>query len=123
MSDQEMQGRIDAVHAQLGDHIKAMLEHHARNGKAAFHLDRKLKASPDLLKQFIADPVGFAKLEGMETEEGFHLHFINEKNEYFPPEGDALSQLEQKKTPVWGRLEIRYAVGPGCIAACTGCTC
>ncbi|MFF0949367.1 hypothetical protein ACFYE9_17345 [Rhizobium leguminosarum] len=108
--------RVEAsIKVALGDVAKI-------NATPAFRLDEKLKADPALLEEFKKDPMGMAAREGFVIPPGFHIHFINENNEYFPPEGDAISQLQRGKTlPVWGRVEIRFAVGPGCIAACGIC--
>ena len=88
-----------------------------------YELDRRLKADPKLLEEFIADPAGVAKREvGLEAPPGAHMHFINENNEYFPPEGDAITQLEKGHSgEPWGRVEVRSAIGPGCYALCIGC--
>jgi hypothetical protein len=122
MSLDQHEADISKVHGRLGKRLSALQEDHKRNDKAAFHLDRKLKSDAALLDEFKKDPIAVAKREGMTVSEGFHLHFVNEKNEYFPPENDAISQLQAgKKTPIWGRLEIRYAVGPGCVVECGSC--
>jgi hypothetical protein len=89
----------------------------------AFELDARLKANKALLDEFIKNPAGVAKREvGMVVPAGFHLHFVDQENNYFPPEGDAVAQL-QKGTggKVWGRVEIRSAVGPGCVTLCGVC--
>ena len=88
-----------------------------------YDLDKRLKADPKLLAEFIKDPAGVAKREvGLVAPPGAHMHFINEKNEYFPPEGDAISQLHKGHTgEPWGRVEVRTAIGPGCYALCIGC--
>ena len=84
----------------------------------------KLKADEALLKEFIADPEGVAKREvGLVPPPGAHMHFINEKNEYFPPEADAIEQLQKGHSGnPWRRVEIRSAIGPGCYALCILCT-
>jgi hypothetical protein len=113
------QAEITRVHSDMQTKIA---EFQKVNATPAFHLDEKLKSTPALLEEFKKDPIGVARREGFTVPDGFHLHFVNEKNEYFPPEGDAISQLQKGKTrPVWGRVEIRYAVGPGCVAACGVC--
>lgn len=112
---------IAQVHAHMREKLSAVHQLHD-NAIAAFRLDEKLKADPTLLEEFKKDPIAVAKREGFTVPEGFHLHFINENNEYFPPEGDAISQLQRGKThPVWGRVEVRWAVGAGCIAGCGAC--
>ena len=88
-----------------------------------YELDRRLKADKNLLAEFTKNPEGVAKREvGLVPPPGTHMHFINEKNEYFPPEGDAISQLTagQHGNP-WSRVEVRAAVGPGCYALCIVC--
>jgi len=88
-----------------------------------YELDRRLKADPKLLAEFVKDPAGVAEREvGLVLPKGWHLHFITDKNEYRPPEGSAEAQLMagHSKRP-WSRVEIRTAVGPGCIACCGIC--
>ena len=89
----------------------------------AFELDARLKANKELLQEFIQDPAAVAKREvGIVLPEGFHLHFIDQENKYHPAEGDALAQLQRGKDgKLWGRVEVRSAAGPGCIAACGIC--
>lgn len=95
-----------------------------------YELDYRLKNDPDLLKKFIANPQEVIKNEtGIVPLEGTHYHFINEKNEYFPPEGSAEQQLmfghrnsTEGNLQPWGRVELRFAIGPGCIAVCGVCT-
>lgn len=88
-----------------------------------YELDRRLKADKNLLAEFIGDPLGVAKREvGFVPPPDTHLHFVNERNEYFPPEGDAISQLAAGvHGNTWSRVEVRAAVGPGCIAMCQVC--
>jgi hypothetical protein len=89
-----------------------------------YELDRRLKADKKLLAEFIDDPEGVAKREvGLVPPPGAHFHFINDKNEYFPPEGDAISQLiAGQHGNAWSRVEVRAAIGPGCVAACIVCS-
>ncbi|MDP7981531.1 hypothetical protein [Bacillus multifaciens] len=94
-----------------------------------YELDYRLKNNPDLLKKFIENPQEVIEKEtGIKPLEGTHYHFINEKNEYFPPEGSAEQQLmfghennTEGQTKPWGRVELRFAIGPGCIAVCGIC--
>ncbi len=88
-----------------------------------YELDRLLKKDPELLKEFIKDPAAVAKREvGIILPKGWHMHFVNEKNEYMPPEGDALSQLAAGKSgKLWSRIEIRTAAGPGACVFCILC--
>jgi hypothetical protein len=88
-----------------------------------YELDRRLKADPNLLAEFVQNPPEVAKREvGLEPPQGFHMHFINENNEYLPAEGDAISQLELGRDgSLWSRVEIRMAAGPGCYALCFIC--
>jgi len=74
-------------------------------------------------KAFIANPEAFAFAEvGYEVAEGYHMHFVDESNEYHPPEGDAESQLGSfGKDEKWARVEIRVGKGPKCWALCTIC--
>jgi hypothetical protein len=90
----------------------------------AYELDRRLKADTKLLAEFIKNPSAVAKREvGLVVPKGTHLHFVNEKNKYFPPEGDAVSQLvEGRSGKPWTRVEIRSAIGPGCVTLCILCT-
>ena len=60
-----------------------------------YELDRRLKADPKLLAEFVNDPEGVAKREvNLVVPNGWHMHFINDKNEYMPAEGDAVSLTE-----------------------------
>jgi hypothetical protein len=88
-----------------------------------YELDRRLKSDPKLLAEFKKNPAQVEKREvGLVVPDGWHSHFINENNEYFPPEGDAVSQLASGKSgKVWSRIEIRMAAGPGCYALCVLC--
>lgn len=62
------------------------------------------------------------EVDGFKAPPGFHLHYVDENNNYFPPEGDALNQLAKSGTE-WARIEIRGAVKEGgCQAACGICT-
>ena len=89
----------------------------------AYELDEKLKANDKLLDEFIKDPSGIAMREvGWTIPDGYHLHFIDKDNNYYPPENNAISQLQKGENgKVWNRIEIRSAVGPGCIAFCGVC--
>jgi hypothetical protein len=89
-----------------------------------YQFDMRLKSDKNLLEEFIADPVGVAEREtGILAPAGTHMHFINNRNEYSPPEGGALDQLLSKPSgAVWSRVEVRAAVGPGCYAFCFVCT-
>ena len=88
-----------------------------------YELDKRLKADPALLAEFINDPVGISKREvGFIVPPEAHAHFVNEKNEYFPAEGDAIAQLMAGKSGnPWSRVEVRAAVGPGCYVLCIAC--
>jgi hypothetical protein len=88
-----------------------------------YEMDRRLKADTNLLAEFVKNPEEVAKREvGLEVPPGFHMHFVNEKNEYMPPEADALSQLSLGEDGrLWSRIEIRTAVGPGCYVFCGVC--
>ena len=88
-----------------------------------YELDRRLKADAALLAEFIKDPAGISQREvGFVVPPGAHAHFVNDKNEYFPPEGDAISQLVKGSSGVpWSRVEVRAAVGPGCYVLCIFC--
>jgi hypothetical protein len=88
-----------------------------------YQLDMRLKSDKNLLDEFIADPAGVVQREtGIQAPAGTHFHFINNRNEYSPPEGGALDQLlQQPGGTAWSRVEVRAAVGPGCIAFCGVC--
>ena len=88
-----------------------------------YEMDRRLKADPALLAEFIENPEEISRREvGIELPEGFHCHFVDENNVYYPPEGDALSQLSLGSDGrLWSRVEIRTAVGPGCFLFCGVC--
>ncbi|MEH7424353.1 hypothetical protein [Bacillus thuringiensis] len=109
--------------------IKTIYEHISdQNYSELYHLDFRLKRDPNLLEEFKNDPVAVIEREtNIKTTEDVHFHFINEKNEYFPEEGSAEKQLMfrdtgEGHTTAWGRVEIRFAVGPGCVAICIICT-
>jgi hypothetical protein len=88
-----------------------------------YEMDRRLKADPNLLAEFIENPAEVSRREvGIEFPEGFHCHFVDENNVYYPPEGDALSQLSLGSDGrLWSRVEIRTAAGPGCYLFCGIC--
>jgi len=88
-----------------------------------YEMDRRLKADPALLAEFIENPEEISRREvGIELPEGFHCHFVDENNVYYPSEGDALSQLSLGSDGrLWSRVEIRTAVGPGCFLFCGVC--
>ena len=101
--------------------LKMIAEH---DFSPCYELDARCKANPELLKEFIADPAGVAKREVNYTApEGFHMHFVDENNVYFPQEGDAISQLHKgQHGKVWQRIEVRTAAGPGCLINCGWCS-
>ena len=75
-------------------------------------------------KSFIGDPSAYAfQTVGFETPEGFHMHLVDEKNQYHPPEGYAQSQLQEftDEDGRWSRVEIRVGKGPKCYAFCGYC--
>lgn len=75
-------------------------------------------------KAFIADPAAYAMQSvGFLTPDGFHMHTVNERNEYFPPEGDASEQIASYGDTAerWARVEIRIGKGPKCYALCSYC--
>ena len=88
-----------------------------------YEMDRLLKDNPELLEEFVKDPEKVAKREvGLEPPKGFHMHFINENNEYMPPEGDSFSQIANGEDgKPWSRIEIRTGFGPLCYAFCGTC--
>ena len=110
------------------DMVKKMAEHLDKvDYTPLYELDYRLKNDPDLLQEFIKDPSEIIKREtGIVPLDEIHFHFINEKNEYLPAEGSAEQQLMfgiggKGHSNPWGRVELRFAVGPGCIAACGIC--
>jgi hypothetical protein len=122
---------IDTSSARFRDKVRAtqaevrqMLHAFAELDLSSLHeLDVRLKADSRLLEEFIANPTAVIHREtSFRGPPGIHYHFINDQNEYFPPEGSAIDQLRMKGSEdVWARLEIRVAVGPGCIAGCGIC--
>jgi len=124
MSDSQMSVEFQALASAQNSAVKATMQTlQDFDFTLGYELDRRLKANPDLLAEFAKNPAEVAKREvGIEPPPGFHMHFITENNEYIPPEGDALSQLQLGKDgKVWSRVEIRTAVGPGCFAFCGIC--
>ena len=89
-----------------------------------YQLDMRLKSDSNLLQEFIADQAAVLEREtGIVVPPGIHMHFIDNRNEYQPPEGGALDQLLSKPSgTAWSRVEVRAAVGPGCYAFCFFCT-
>lgn len=90
---------------------------------ALFDFDLRLKTDPALRERFIADPNGVVAQEaGFVVPEGFHGHYIDGDNQYYPSEGEAMAQLKAGKLgETWVRVEIRVAAGPGCYAFCGYC--
>jgi hypothetical protein len=117
----KLQAEITATHTTAKQLMQKMAE---TDHTPLYELDRRVKANPALLKEFVKDPAGFAKREvGFVGTEGCHLHFVDEKNEYTPKEGDAVSQLiAGKHGHPWSRVEFRTAIGPGCFMECGVCT-
>jgi len=89
-----------------------------------FELDARCKADKNLLAEFIKDPEGIAKREvGYTPPAGFHLHFVDKDNNYFPSEGDPIKQLTSgEHGKIWTRIEVRTAAGPGCLVNCGWCS-
>lgn len=121
MSNQpELEIQVQAVTQSANQILKAF----AQIDMSPLHqLDLRLKGDKNLLDEFIADPASVVQREtGIVAPNGTHFHFINNQNEYFPPEGGALQQLlSQSEGTAWSRVEVRSAVGPGCIAFCGVC--
>jgi hypothetical protein len=111
---------VESTHNSMKQALKIAADFDHR---PLYELDRKLKANAALLEEFKADPHGIAHREvEVEVPQGFHLHFVDENNNYHPPEGDAVSQLQAgKHKHAWSRVEIRSAVGPGCVIVCGHC--
>ena len=89
-----------------------------------FQLADHIGDDGDKLKSFIANPEAYAFSEvGFKVPDGFHMHFVNEKNEYFPPEGNAAEQIASYSDSEdrWSRIEIRAGKGPKCLVACGYC--
>ena len=92
-------------------------------------LGPKLMADGALLDEFKLAPEIVAQREaGVTVPFGVHLHYIDEQNNYFPPEGNALDQILKEKglDRPWGRTETRIGGGGGpsaawCIGACGAC--
>lgn len=75
-------------------------------------------------KSFVADPSAYAlQSVGFVTPDGFHMHVVNERNEYFPPEGNAADQIASysDSEDQWARIEIRAGKGPKCYVLCGWC--
>ena len=119
----QTQALISAVHVQAMAVRSALSLLSNVDMTPCYELDRRLKSNPALLAEFVKDPVGVSQREvGFIVPPGAHAHFVNEKNEYFPPEGDAISQLSKGNSGVpWSRVEVRAAVGPGCYVLCIFC--
>ena len=55
-------------------------------------------------------------------DEGFHMHWIDSNNNYYPAEGSsAIEQLQKSGTKPWTRVEVRIGTAPGCVAFCDVC--
>ena len=64
--------------------------------KPLFELDRELAASPQLRAEFIKDPFSVAERYGFKMPQklkGFHMHWIDSNNNYYPAKGSAIEQL------------------------------
>jgi hypothetical protein len=120
LSNEEFQSRALAQQVAVKEMLGTIT---AINLAKGYEMDRRLKADPNLLAEFVKNPEEVAKREvGLEPPPGIHMHFINQNNEYMPPEGDALTQLSLGQDGrLWSRVEIRTAVGPGCYAFCGVC--
>jgi hypothetical protein len=117
----KQQQEVPKVLAQTHASIDAIAKH---DFAPCFELDAKCKADSNLLAEFIKDPAGVALREvGYTPPQGFHMHFVDKENNYFPQEGDAISQLASgEHGKIWTRIEIRTAAGPGCIINCGWCS-
>ncbi|MDO6444123.1 hypothetical protein [Marinobacter sp. 2_MG-2023] len=85
-------------------------------------LGNKMVNNQSLLEEFKKSPEQVAFREvALTLPQGTHLHFIDRDNNYFPPEGDAVSQLlaEGNADRSWSRIETR--VGGGGEASPTWC--
>lgn len=109
------------------ERTKKVLEEIAKlDLKPLFELDRELAASPQLRAEFIKDPFSVAEKYGFKMpqnlkDEGFHMHWIDSNNNYYPAEGSAIEQLQKSGTKPWTRVEVRIGTAPGCIALCGIC--
>ncbi|PZE21340.1 hypothetical protein [Paenibacillus xerothermodurans] len=82
-----------------------------------FQLAHRLKSNPDLLHEFMDSPAAvFERETGMSPPPATQIHFVNNQNQYYPAEGSAEKQDGQADDTPWGRVEYRFAMGPGCIA-------
>ena len=94
-----------------------------------YALGPQLVTNPALLEESKKTPEAVAKREvGLSLPLGVHLHFIDQDSNYFPAEGDAISQLNSHKSTssAWGRVEFRVGGGDAihphwCIGACNIC--
>jgi hypothetical protein len=102
MSDSSMDAEFRSLALAQSSAIKTGLEFlQDFDFTKGYELDRRLKADPNLLAEFVQNPTEVAKREvDLEPPPGFHMHFITENNEYMPAEGDALSQLWKSGLPL-----------------------
>ena len=116
-----------AEEEEILEKVKSVLEDISNlDFRPLFELDKELAKSPELRAEFIKDPFGVAERYGFKMPEnlknkGFHMHWVDTDNNYYPSEGSAIDQLQKSGTKPWARVEIRIGSAPGCIAFCGIC--
>ncbi|PRT04315.1 hypothetical protein C6352_27200 [Bacillus thuringiensis] len=120
----DIKKKVESNYLKLKDCMNRMTDFLNNNDcTLLYELDYRLKQDPELLEEFKKDPMEIIVRETGFTipDGGFHFHYIDENNKYYPEERDAIHQLMFGKTHTekpWGRIEIRFGIGPGSIAQC-----
>lgn len=122
--DLETKKKLESTFFKLKDAMNRMTDFLSNNKcTLLYELDNRLKQDPKLLEEFKENPsLVITRETGLTIPGGdFHFHYIDKNNIYYPEERDAINQLmfeENDTRKPWSRLEVRFGIGPGCIAAC-----
>lgn len=121
---QETQKQLEITYFKYKDSMSRLTKFLSNNNfTLLYELDYKLKHNPGLLEDFKKNPsLVIEKETGLVIPKGdFHFHYVDKNNKYYPDETDAINQLmfgENDIQKPWTRLEVRFGIGPECIAAC-----
>jgi len=126
MTDNSRKLAVDEVQKAAQD----VSEHYKKYNHVAFiDLHEKLLNDKKLYEEFVKNPNKVVEREtGIPSIKGAHYHFINEKNEFFPPEGEHEEEyMSGTGQGAWSRLEIRLSSAKGsalatCIILCNKCS-